>query len=225
MIPQVLPEQVAVPFGSVGHTWPHVPQLATFVVVSAHMPAQRVGVAVGQPEVHVEPTQAGVPPSGLHALLQLPQCGLLIVRSTHAPPQSVYPLLQVMPHVPPLHAPAPLVTPGHLVPQPPQLFVSLFVSTQVLLKKLPHDFPQTPVFLVQHPPAGRGRAAAPPASVGVAPPGWCPCLWLPPSARSPGESSTASGDASSPESVPTTSSAPSGTVTSSPVVLPVSGFW
>jgi hypothetical protein len=102
VVPQVLPEQVAVPFGSVGHTWPQLPQLATLVVVSAQPLGQSVGVLVGQPEVHVEPTHAGVPLSGMHALLQLPQCWLLLVRSTQAPLQLVYPLLHANPQAAPL---------------------------------------------------------------------------------------------------------------------------
>jgi hypothetical protein len=88
VIPQVLLAHVAVPFGSVGHAWPQVPQLEALVVVSAHPAGHSVGVALGQPEVHVEPTHAGVPLSGTHALLQLPQCWLLVARLKHVPPQS-----------------------------------------------------------------------------------------------------------------------------------------
>jgi hypothetical protein len=89
VIPHVLALQVAVPLGSVGHACPHVPQFATFAVVSAQPLGQSCGVTVGQPFVQAELTQAGVPLSGRHALPQLPQWGLLVVRSTQAPPQLV----------------------------------------------------------------------------------------------------------------------------------------
>jgi hypothetical protein len=218
-MPQVLAPQVAVPFGSVGHAWPHVPQFATFVVVSAQPLAQSCGVAVGQPFVHAELTHAGVPLSGTHALPQLPQWGLLLVRSKQAPPQLVYPLLQAMPQVPPLHVAVPLVTPEHLVLQPPQWFGSVLVSMQVELK--PHFWPQRP--FTQQPPLH--EEATHPAS-GVDPVSGPPVSGLLPS--SPDESGTtlssrASLPPSSPESVPTV--VPSGTLPSSPDEVEVSGFW
>jgi hypothetical protein len=120
VIPQALLVQVAVPFGSVGQALPQVPQLVTLVVVSAQPAGQSVGVALGQPEAHTELTQAGVPPSGAHALLQLPQCWLLVARLKHVPPQSAYPLLQVWPQTPPVQVAVALATLGHLLVQLPQ---------------------------------------------------------------------------------------------------------
>lgn len=217
VMPHVLALHVAVPLGSVGHAWPHVPQFATLTVVSAQPLGQRVGVAVGQPFVQAELTQAGVPLSRTHALLQAPQCGLLLVRSTHAPLQLVYPLLQVMPQVPPLQAGDPLVTPEHLVLQPPQWFGSVLVSMQVELN--PQCWPQPP--FTQQPPLH--EAATHPASGADPVSGALPSGGLLPS--SPDESGTtvssrASFPPSSPESVPTV--VPSGTLPSSPVE--VSGF-
>jgi hypothetical protein len=123
--------QVAIPLGSVGHAWPHDPQLAALVIVLAHPPVQRVGVAVGQPDAHAELTHAGVPLSGTHAFEQLPQWALLLVRSTQVPLQLAKPLLHVEPQLPPLHVGVALVTLGHLVPQLPQLFGSVLTSTHV----------------------------------------------------------------------------------------------
>jgi hypothetical protein len=219
-MPQVPPVQAAVPFGSVGHAWPHDPQFAALVIVSAQLPAQRVGVAEGQPDAHVELTQAGVPLSGRHALLQLPQCGLLLVRLTHVPPQSVRPLLHVKPQIPPLQVAVALVTLGHLVPQPPQLFGSELVSTHVLLKKVPHDWPQTPP-LVQH-PLHVDFEQPPPASSG-APSGVFPSVAGASGVAPSSAASAAARDPSSPESVPTASSALSGTVPSSPVEVSGAG--
>jgi hypothetical protein len=42
-----------------------MPQLATLLVVSTHVPLQSVGVPAGQPETHIELLHTGVPP--LHA--------------------------------------------------------------------------------------------------------------------------------------------------------------
>ena len=40
----------------------HMPQLATLLVVSTHVPLQSVGVPAGQPETHIELLHTGVPP-------------------------------------------------------------------------------------------------------------------------------------------------------------------
>jgi hypothetical protein len=100
--------------------------------------------------------------------------------------------------------------------QLPQFLGSLFVSTH--FDGEPHDFPHTPE-LVQQPLQVEDEQPPPPESVGVA------SEVLPPSPvgeSGANPSSAASSDPSSPESGPTTSSALSGTVPSSPVE--VSGF-
>jgi hypothetical protein len=113
----------------VEHTVPQVPQSLRLLVVSTQLPLHSVGVEPAQPDTHVEFAQAGVPP--LHAWLQDEQFFGSLVRLTHAPLQSVYPLLQLMPQLPPLHDGAPLATDGQECPQLPQLFASVEVLVQV----------------------------------------------------------------------------------------------
>jgi hypothetical protein len=76
--PHALPTHAAVALVTpVEHLLPHMPQLTTSLVVSTHPPLHMVGAVPGQPETHEyepkEPAQTGAPPSGLHAVAQLPQ--------------------------------------------------------------------------------------------------------------------------------------------------------
>jgi hypothetical protein len=137
--PHVPPLHDAGPLGTpVAQTCPQLPQLLTFVIVSTHV-VQSVGVAEGQPDTQVEPTHAGV--LALQVVPQALQLFLSDVRSTHAPLQSVYPALQVKPHVPPLHDGEALRTPVvHARLQLPQCCGLLLVSVQVP----PHERPHAP---------------------------------------------------------------------------------
>ena len=80
----------------------------------------------------------------LQAVPQAAQWFALLVRSTHAPPQGVYPGSHVDVQLPPLQG-VPLATAGQALPQLPQLLVSVLVSTHALLHMRPHAPPE-----VQH---------------------------------------------------------------------------
>ncbi len=133
MKPHVLSTQSATPFTTlVVHRFAHVWQSFTLLVVSTHAPPQSVGVAAGQPETHMEFWHSGVPPLHAYAEPQPPQLLLSLVKSTHAPLQSVYPLLHVKVHAPETHAAVALAMPvEHAFVQEPQSFALFAVSTQV----------------------------------------------------------------------------------------------
>jgi len=133
-----LPAHVAVALAMlVEHGFVHMPQLLALLVVSTHVPLQSVGVAAGQPETHAELSHTGVPPLHAWPAPQPPQSALSLEKSTHAPLQSVYPLLQVTAHALATHAAVPWVTPvEHPWPHVPQLPTSLVVSTHVPLQRV-----------------------------------------------------------------------------------------
>jgi hypothetical protein len=111
-------------------TFPHVLQLLTLLVVSTHVLPHSVGVEPEQPDTHVDPEHAGVLP--LQAWLHMPQLFLSVLVSTHAPLQSVYPLLHVKVHALFTHAAWALATlVEQTFPQVLQSFRLLVVSTQV----------------------------------------------------------------------------------------------
>jgi hypothetical protein len=68
------------------HTFPHVLQSLTLLVVSTQVPLQLV-IPEEHPLTQVELEQLGVEP--LHAIPHLPQLFLSLVVSTHAPLQTV----------------------------------------------------------------------------------------------------------------------------------------
>jgi hypothetical protein len=119
----------------VEHAFPQVPQSLALLVASTHVPPQSVGVAAGQPETQVDPEHTGAAP--LHACPepQPPQLLGSFVQLTHAPLQSVYPLLQVKPHELPLQVAVALATAvEHAWPHVLQLLMSLVGSTQLPLQ-------------------------------------------------------------------------------------------
>jgi hypothetical protein len=69
-------------------------------------------------------------------LLQLPQWLAFVVRSTHAPPHSVYPLLQATAQLLWVQAAVPFAGEEHAVEHAPQWFVSEVRSTQAPLHKV-----------------------------------------------------------------------------------------
>jgi hypothetical protein len=103
-----------------GHTMPHPLQLFGSDETSVQTPAQNT---LGEAQVH-DPLQVSAP---VHALPQLPQLLVSLVRSAHVSEveQYVCPVGQL--HAPPLH-----VSPSlHTLPHDPQLLLSLEVSAQV----------------------------------------------------------------------------------------------
>lgn len=203
--PHELPLQDAAAFATVVvHAFPHVPQLAVLVVVSAQPLVQSVGVALGQPDTQAEPLQTGVPP--VQAWPQVPQLAALFARSTHAPLHRAKPALQVNPQVPPLHEGAAFATfVVHAWPQRPQFATSAFVSVHVPLHVRPH----APALVQQgvqpnpqelHDEATQAPASPPPAASLVAPsraPSVAPSSELPSSPASRAASLPSSPDTAS----------------------------
>lgn len=99
--------------------------MVTSFVVLVHPPAQREGVAAGQPEEHpytpASPgAQSGAPPSGSQASPQPPQLAA-VVYETHPPPQGENPLSQACPHPPSPHVACAFAMPVvQRAPHPPQ---------------------------------------------------------------------------------------------------------
>jgi hypothetical protein len=119
----------------VEHTVEQVPQWLGLLVVSVQVPLHSVGVAVGQPETHVELEQTGVPPPQAWAKPQPPQSLASLVKSTHAPLQRLYPLLHAKVQAPALHAGVALATRvEHTLPHVMQLLGSLVRFTQLPLQ-------------------------------------------------------------------------------------------
>jgi hypothetical protein len=67
---------------------------------------------------------------------QVPQWSLSDFKSTHAPPQSVYPKLQAMPQPAVVQVALPLAMPAQILPQTPQFLVSESSLTQAPLHGL-----------------------------------------------------------------------------------------
>jgi hypothetical protein len=121
------------------HTWPHVPQLFTSLVVSAQPVRQHVcpGVHDGPPAhpvgTHVVPMHV-VP--GMHIAPHRPQSALLFVRLVSQPFEALPSQLpQPGRHAPivhmlPAHAGRAFGNPGHRLPHAPQLFGSDVVFAQ-----------------------------------------------------------------------------------------------
>jgi len=119
----------------VEHAVEHVPQWLALLVVSVHVPLHSVGVAAGQPEPHVEFEHTGVLPLQACPDPQPPQLLLLLVKSTHAPLQRLYPLSHAKVHALLTHAGAALATlVVHAWPHVLQLLASLVVLVQVPLQ-------------------------------------------------------------------------------------------
>jgi hypothetical protein len=79
-----------------------------------------------QAKSQVPATQVGVAPAGgMHTVVQLPQCSVLLIRSTQEPSQLVVPPPHAVPHFPP----AQTCPEEQVVVQPPQCALSLAVST------------------------------------------------------------------------------------------------
>jgi len=129
------------------HAFPHTPQLLALLVVSTHVEPQSVGVPAGHPETHpyVPPVaeHTGVPP--VHAVLQPPH--VAACERSVSQPSAGWPLQSAHPgahaeaanaHAPAPHDVAPLTCgrPLQLVPQAPQLPVSLCSSTQAPLQSV-----------------------------------------------------------------------------------------
>jgi hypothetical protein len=139
------------------HFLPHDPQLFGSVDSLTHAPLQ-LESPEGQPLTHAEFEQSGVPP--LQACPHEPQLLVLLVVSMQAPPHSVYPLLQVKPHVPLEHVAVALATVvEHLLPQEWQFCVSLCSSTQLAPQRFcPAGQPET--HCAGPPPSSPPSAAA-----------------------------------------------------------------
>ena len=149
-IAHMLAEHELVAFAS-AHARPHAPQFAGSLLVSMHPDGQQVC-----DEAHAgPPLQVGtvhrprmhIPPAG-QTLPHMPHDEVESSRDSqpfaNEPSQSPKPGLQMIPHVPPLHVAFAFAPAGHAMPQPPQLFTSLVVNTQV--------DPQHVLFASQAPP-------------------------------------------------------------------------
>ena len=91
----------AVALGFVGQGLPQPPQLAASVLVSTQAPPHwMAGNTQAKPQL--PSTQVGVAPGGgMHTVVQLPQCAVLVIKSMHEPSQSWVPAAQPVPHFPP----------------------------------------------------------------------------------------------------------------------------
>jgi hypothetical protein len=119
----------------VEHPVEHVPQWLALLVVSVQVPLHSVGVAVGQPELHVAFEQTGVLPLQACPDPQPPQLWLSVEKNTHAPLQRLYPLAHAKVHALLTHAGAALATSvEHALPHVLQLLASLVRFVQVPLQ-------------------------------------------------------------------------------------------
>ena len=126
-----LPAQTAVACGLVGQTLAQPPQLLASVLVSTQAPLHSMyGETQAKPQVLA--AQVGVAlTGGMHTLSQLPQCEVLLVRSTHEPSQLVVvPGQAPLAHLPAVHTSDPL----HATAQSPQCAPSEVKSTQLPLQ-------------------------------------------------------------------------------------------
>jgi hypothetical protein len=132
------PEQVS-PVGA--QAVPHIPQLLAFELVSTHVPLQSVGAELG----HLQLPLWQVCTPG-HTVPHIPQFIESLLRSVQVPlPQLAQPLWQQTP----LEQWSPV---GHGLPQEWQLFASLWVSTQEppqhVGASVVHLLPQPPQLLL-----------------------------------------------------------------------------
>jgi hypothetical protein len=167
---QTPPLQVSVPpEGAAGHGLAQPPQLARLLVVSTHTPLQFVcaGGPTGQAATHEPLGHVTVPPVGATQFVQ------------EAPHEAAEMVTHVLPHKcwPPGHVPAPQ-TPGlplhtaeppdgglHTMLQPPQLLMSVVVSTHAPPQSVvfggvapAQDMPQlVPSHVAEPPPVGTGQ--------------------------------------------------------------------
>src|SRR4051812_38825028 len=111
--------QTGMAFAGVGQTLSQVPQFEVLVSRSTHDPLQFVA-APPHTVVQVPPLQT----CAVHTVGQAPQWLLSDLKSTHAPPQSVYPKLQATPQPDALHTALPLGTLRQILPHVPQFCVS-----------------------------------------------------------------------------------------------------
>ena len=129
-VPQALLVQVAVPFATVGHVVPHVPQLSTSLFVSTQLPLQAMNGRLhwkAQLPVHTGMAFVGA----VHTVPHLPQFEVSVAVSTQEPLQLVW-VPQLLVQTPALHTvPAP-----QRVAQSPQCAEFDWVSTQAPLQSV-----------------------------------------------------------------------------------------
>lgn len=155
LMPQVLLEQVADPLLGTGHTVHIDPQKATLAVVLRQVPPQLVRPLLQTPPVQTgwasPPQGTHMPPEATkptlqvnpqllltqvrtplltvaHTLVQLPQPSTSVESTRQVPEQLVWPVGQVVVHMPAAHTW--FITVLQTVPQVPQLLLSLLVLTQ-----------------------------------------------------------------------------------------------
>lgn len=131
-------------------TLPHAPQFERLASVFVSQPFVATWSQSPKPAAHdcTWQTPVGQVPvafAGLHVLPQLPQfavvCVLVSQPSAGLPLQSAQPELHdATPHVVPVHAAVPFAV-VHLMPQPPQLFTSSWMTVSHPLPALPSQLP------------------------------------------------------------------------------------
>jgi hypothetical protein len=109
---------------------PHAPQLALSLCVSA-----QVAPHCESPAAHVHAPLTQLAPVG-HCVAQAPQLSGSVVVSTHALPHATSGDVQLTPQTPALQSGVP-ASAEQTMPQPPQLFGSLWVRVHVLLHRIP----------------------------------------------------------------------------------------
>jgi hypothetical protein len=134
--------------------FPHALQLLTSFVVSTQLLPQRVGMAAGQLDTHIEPEHTGVPPP--QAWPHVPQLLPSLVVLTQALLHSAYPPLHVKLHTLATHVGRALGTPvEQALLHEPQCVESLVVSTHVLPQSvgIVAGQPATHEYVPESPPA------------------------------------------------------------------------
>lgn len=128
-------------------------------LAAMQLPAQSC-VPPGHERPHDRPSQVAVPPAGMGQALHevVPQLEVRLL-ATHGPVPAGhwwYPVLQTMPHAPPLHTAVPLGSVGHFVHAAPQAVASLSAEQPVphLWKPLLHVKSHFVPSQVAVPPAG-----------------------------------------------------------------------
>jgi hypothetical protein len=122
----VPPLQVGEPPAAPGQTWPHLPQFDVSEAVETQPPSH-ASVPLGQSMPHSPPAHTS-PAS--HCTAQSPQCSASELVSTHAPLQSVRPLLHAMSQPSTVHTAAPFGGASQISSQAPQLSMSSSKRTQ-----------------------------------------------------------------------------------------------
>jgi len=123
--PSGQPQTPATHITPLGHLMPHVPQFASSVCVSVHVPPHMSSIGAVQTGRHMPPMHVVPLP---HIVVQVPQFWLVFsgVHALFSPPHCMLPLGQ-------RQSPASHVAPsGHGMPHPPQLFSSVCVLTHVV---------------------------------------------------------------------------------------------